>query len=165
GISCSELEFRSRLQGMSMEMNSRNIALENGHGNTTNTSNNRGNRAKVLNDHNIYRARHHANPLQLSTALNNSAQAFAEQLAMNDGGLSHSGSGYGENLDCGYQVSNVTAEWYSEVASYNFGYGGYSQSTGHFTAIVWRSTTSLGVGIAQSASGKQFIVAHYYPAG
>ncbi|GMT16032.1 hypothetical protein PFISCL1PPCAC_7329, partial [Pristionchus fissidentatus] len=123
------------------------------------------NRQKILNDHNQYRARHHANPLKLTTALNKSAQAYANQLARNDAGLKHSGTEYGENLALGQPVENVTSAWYDEVANYNFQNGGFSSSTGHFTAIVWKSTTSMGVGIARSKTGRLFIVAQYSPAG
>ena len=36
---------------------------------------------------------------------------------------------------------------------------------GHFTQIVWKESKKLGIGKAQSSSGKIFVVANYDPAG
>merc|ERR1719334_1951282 len=52
--------------------------------------------------------------------------------------------------------------WYDEVKSYNFGYQGFSMATGHFTQVVWKETTH--VGLSASSCGN-FIFANYFPAG
>jgi hypothetical protein len=36
--------------------------------------------------------------------------------------------------------------WYGEIAKYDFRRGGFSMDTGHFTQVVWRSTTTIGCG-------------------
>lgn len=37
--------------------------------------------------------------------------------------------------------------WYNEVKYYNYNYPGYSSSTGHFTQVVWKSSSKLGCGL------------------
>ena len=53
---------------------------------------------------------------------------------------------------------------YSEIKDYDFNRGGYKSGTGHFTQIVWKGSTRLGVGIATRGS-KVVVVARYSPAG
>lgn len=138
--------------------------------------------AKVLNDllqtHNYYRARHSASPLTISQRLNHIAQRYAERLAATSK-FEHSdnklgGETIGENLYMEWvSKGNVpvsgreaTKNWYGEIASYNFSNPQYSESTGHFTQMVWRSTHKMGVGVALSRDGREvYIVANYYPAG
>uniref|UniRef100_A0A672R6N4 SCP domain-containing protein n=1 Tax=Sinocyclocheilus grahami TaxID=75366 RepID=A0A672R6N4_SINGR len=36
---------------------------------------------------------------------------------------------------------------------------------GHFTAMVWKSSTKFGVGKAVASDGSTFVVARYFPAG
>ncbi|GMS99090.1 hypothetical protein PENTCL1PPCAC_21265, partial [Pristionchus entomophagus] len=125
-------------------------------------------RNQILNDHNECRYQHRAMPLRLDVGLNGTAQYHADNLAEDDGGLYHSGSDHGENIyacTSGFHPTDVTNSWYSEAPTYNYAAGGFSRSVGHFTAMVWRATSQLGVGIAQSRSGKVFVVAHYSPTG
>ena len=35
-----------------------------------------------------------------------------------------------------------------QIKDYNFGAPGFGMNTGHFTQVVWKGTTSVGVGIA-----------------
>lgn len=51
---------------------------------------------------------------------------------------------YGENLAQGQSTweTAITA-WYDEEALYDFGNPGYSESTGHFTQLIWKSTVQL----------------------
>ena len=60
-----------------------------------------------------------------------------------------------------------------EVCSYKFSGGGFSGATGHFTQVVWKGSTQLGIGFARgsySFSGKVFdnclfVVGRYLEAG
>jgi len=58
----------------------------------------------------------------------------------------------------------ATESWYDEITDpgYNFDKPGFTGGTGHFTQVVWKDTTS--VGMAVSEDGK-FIFANYLPAG
>ena len=51
---------------------------------------------------------------------------------------------------------------------YNFNYGGSSGGTGHFTQVVWKGSTELGIGRAEvERDGMKcaYIVGQYRPAG
>ena len=78
------------------------------------------------------------------------------------------GSGYGENIyaSMGMAVHGRTAadSWYSEIKDYRYG-SGFSSGTGHFTQLVWKGSTKMGVGKATNGSGWTFVVANYSPAG
>ncbi len=144
-------------------------------------------RSAALSEHNMYRARHHSPDLTLSDSLNNTAQAWAERLAGNpNGGLQHSSpsqrNNAGENLYVSYTLEpsvdpttlakDAVDSWYNEVSSYNYDNPGFYPETGHFTQVVWRSSTQLGCGAARGTSTNQgfnynayYVVCHYAPAG
>ena len=75
----------------------------------------------------------------------------------------------GENL---YQGTGTISgaepvkKWYSEIEKYDFpSSSGTSAITGHFTQLIWKKSTKLGVGMATSKSGNVYVVAHYIPVG
>lgn len=76
---------------------------------------------------------------------------------------------YGENI---YWVSSGTPDgteaskaFYSEIKDYDFDKAQFSLATGHFTQLVWRSSQSLGIGVATSSTGGTYVVANYDPPG
>jgi glioma pathogenesis-related protein 2 len=138
--------------------------------------------SKLLSDmltfHNYYRARHSASPLTISQRLNIIAQSYAEHLASTSK-FEHSGNLFqndilGENLYMQWiskghvpvSASAAVKSWYEEIDLYDFKRPNYSEETGHFTQMVWKSTIKMGMGVAVSADGREvYFVTNYYPAG
>lgn len=51
---------------------------------------------------------------------------------------------------------------------YNFNSGGFSAGTGHFTQVVWKGSSELGIGVAKGKDGGMtcyYTVGRYRPAG
>lgn len=56
--------------------------------------------------------------------------------------------------------------WYNERLLFDFERPNFSPLTGHFTQIVWKSTTDLGCGVAISKqTGNIYAVCHYNQPG
>ncbi|XP_058178513.1 Golgi-associated plant pathogenesis-related protein 1-like [Anopheles ziemanni] len=126
---------------------------------------------QVLDFHNVLRAKHSAEPLVLDPQICQYAQQWANTLASKKV-LQHRTNGkYGENLYALYGKTNVDASqvvnaWYNEVKYYTFGTSqphNFSQ-VGHFTALVWKKSRKLGVGIAAKGTNV-YVVCNYDPPG
>ncbi|XP_032219189.2 uncharacterized protein LOC5518573 [Nematostella vectensis] len=128
-----------------------------------------------LAQHNKYRQTHNAPAMTLDAEMTRSAKAYAAKLARM-GSLQHSSSsernGQGENLAmaCGRELTSAGATdmWYNEVCKYDFNGGGFSSGTGHFTQVVWKASTELGIGAATTYKGNMkctYVVGRYRKAG
>ncbi|KAG0226245.1 hypothetical protein BGW41_004242 [Actinomortierella wolfii] len=116
---------------------------------------------QILDVHNYYRALHGAPPLTW-----NDGAAYHGYNHIQACQFRHSGTReFGENLGAGYQsFSQAIAAWYDEVNKYDYNRPGFSGATGHFTQVVWRSTTS--VGCAKKYCGSWTIyICNYSPPG
>jgi len=140
--------------------------------------------------HNAYRAKHGSPPMTLDNDMNKAAQEYAEKL-VKIGALVHAGSnernGNGENLWMGCIMymggpggdtgsEDATKSWYDEINNYNFQTGKSNGGViGHFTQVVWKASTKLGIGKA-SKTGPwtkrpgwtkkcDYVVGRYSPAG
>jgi glioma pathogenesis-related protein 2 len=132
-------------------------------------------RQAILRSHNELRARHSAPAFRLDDRLNRYAQDWADHLAAS-GTFEHSGGKYGENLygvssssriDGPAAAAGATDGWYGESAQYRYG-SGFSSATGHFTQLVWKSSTRLGCGMARGSNGSLntvYVVCSYDPPG
>lgn len=63
---------------------------------------------------------------------------------------------------------DVVDTWYNEISLYDYNSPGFSHETGHFTQLVWRDSSRIGIGYIQLAKNKQqtiFLVANYEPKG
>ncbi|XP_061071628.1 GLI pathogenesis-related 2 isoform X2 [Conger conger] len=125
---------------------------------------------EFVDKHNAYRRKHGAPPLTLSRDLCRSAQAWADHL-LSVKSLQHSKTNNGENLYYSWSSApkkpsgtDAVEQWYSEIKDYNFRNSGFQSKTGHFTQVVWKSTTEVGVGLATDGN-TVFVVGQYSPAG
>jgi uncharacterized protein YkwD len=131
---------------------------------------------EALDFHNKVRADVGSPPLQWSEELSRYAQAWADHLASecNLEHRPHSGpwaQKHGENIFWGsgeeYTALHASESWYSEIKDYKYGpltdHNWYK--TGHYTQMVWKSTTHVGFGMAVCKSGAMLIVANYSPSG
>jgi hypothetical protein len=111
---------------------------------------------------NAYRAKHNSQPLLWDDTISAFAQEYSLYLVTHNLFQHSNKDGYGENLAYfqGYPNEMMTLIkksidlWYDEIKLYNFNYPGYSPSTGHFTCLVWKSSTSFGMGYSYNNDTK-----------
>lgn len=131
---------------------------------------------EALDFHNKVRADVRSPQLKWSEDLAWYAQLWADHLAI-DCKLEHRPSGgpwaqkHGENIFWGggenYTALDASESWYSEIKDYKYGKLNNNNwyKTGHYTQMVWKKTTHVGMGVAYCKSGAQLIVANYNPPG
>lgn len=110
-------------------------------------------------------------PLSWSSQLAKEATAYAAEL-VRKGRLVHSDTDEGENL---YWYSGTHANplfeastsWASEIEDYRRERccGNQFSQTGHYTQMIWSTTTHVGIGYAITPSGQTYVVARYNPPG
>ncbi|MEI9952694.1 MAG: CAP domain-containing protein [Pseudomonadota bacterium] len=146
--------------------------------------------------HNVVRAAVDSNtplpPIVWSDKLAQYAQQWADQLATTSCSSPHhrtsqelQAMGYGENLAAftssagGSTAQQAVSAWASEKTCYTFGAlmttdkcdtacstALHSDGCGHYTQIVWRTSTSVGCGVASCQNGKEDIwICNYSPPG
>ncbi|KAM8885227.1 Golgi-associated plant pathogenesis-related protein 1-like isoform 2-T2 [Spinachia spinachia] len=105
-----------------------------------------------------------------SSELTASAQKWADHL-LAIGKMQHSDSQDGENIFCMPSSAPIKLtgkeavdSWYNEIKDYQWSIPGFRSDTGHFTQVVWKDSTELGVGLATNGS-MVFVVGQYRPAG
>jgi pathogenesis-related protein 1 len=134
-----------------------------------------------LSSHNAWRERAGVPGLRWSDSLAASAEEWAKSLAGRGCRLRHDADAdVGQNLfyasaeRSGSRRSavvvtpaEVVADWASEVRSYSAERHACrpGRTCGHYTQIVWRSTTDLGCGMALCPDLGQIWVCNYRPAG
>ncbi|NEW41470.1 secretion protein [Nocardia cyriacigeorgica] len=127
-----------------------------------------------LDAHNNYRARHGSPAMSLTQDLVTRAGKCAQYYA-DKGTIDHScphKNGAGENLfmatggtsDAVHNVEVATQVWYDEIADYDYNNPGFANNTGHFTQLVWKASTRLGVGFS-TKNNKHIVVALYLEHG
>jgi uncharacterized protein YkwD len=132
----------------------------------------------ALDHHNKVRADVGSPGLQWSTELAKFAQEWADHLAAQGCDMQHRphddskwAQKYGENIFWGsassYTPLSASESWYSEIKDYTYGVLNNSNwyNTGHYTQMVWKNTTHVGIGMAKCSDGAVIIVANYNPPG
>lgn len=131
----------------------------------------------ALDFHNKVRKDVGSPPLVWSAELAKYAQAWAEHLTKNGCKMKHRPEDgkwkriYGENIFWGgsavYNATSASEMWYNEIKDYTHGPISSSNfhKTGHYTQMVWKNSTSVGLGQATCLSGAIIIVGNYDPAG
>ncbi|EFX70384.1 hypothetical protein DAPPUDRAFT_61402 [Daphnia pulex] len=125
---------------------------------------------QCLDAHNEYRRKHGVPPMVISESLMEMAQNWAQTNADQCQMFHSSGrGGIGENLYCASPSltdgQTPVDNWYNEIQNYDFGNPGFSSATGHFTQVVWKASTELGVGLAEGTDGWVYFCCNYSPAG
>ncbi len=115
---------------------------------------------------NNYRAKHQSPPLTWDVSPANFAQNWSYYLLSNNL-FQHSNSKlYGENLSYfqGYKATPLELIlksvdlWYNEISMYDFNNPGYQNGTGHFTCLIWKSSTKFGIGISINKTSNEVVI-------
>jgi hypothetical protein len=70
--------------------------------------------------------------------------------------VSHIAGGYSS-------LSDAVDAWYNEVKLYDFSKPGWNTATGHFTALVWKSTTKLGCATNIACGWATYVCQYHTP--
>lgn len=125
----------------------------------------------LLERHNDWRARVGVAPLAWSDEVAKSAYDWAKKLKRDNCGFYHSDSDYGENLWMGttgyYTVADVVESWCSEIEDYDYDKNKCKpgKMCGHYTQVVWNTTTQVGCASIQDCDGNTLWVCQYNPPG
>jgi len=115
---------------------------------------------EISNYINTYRAIHQSPPLTWDDSIASFSQQWSNTL-LTEQRFQHSGNeSYGENLAYyeGYGTDVMTLlkkavdDWYNEYTVYDYNNPVFSAATGHFTCLVWKSSTRFGMGISIDAT-------------
>jgi len=115
---------------------------------------------------NNYRAKHQAPPMVWDNTIYSFSQSWSLVLS-NNNLFQHSGNQlYGENLayfqgygsDAMVLIKKSIDSWYNEVMKYDFNSPGFSSGTGHFTCLVWKSSTRFAIGISINSQTQAAII-------
>ena len=133
--------------------------------------------SRILAAHNAVRARAGVQPLVWDPALGNAAAAYATQLALTNSfhhSDRHARTGTGENLWMGthgaFSYDSMVGARSSEQRYFVAGVfpavsrSGNWEDVGHYTQMVWPTTTRIGCAVASNAAN-DFLVCRYASAG
>ncbi|KAI9478205.1 MAG: CAP domain-containing protein [Benjaminiella poitrasii] len=120
---------------------------------------------QALKQHNKYRKKHHAVPVVWSSKLAKHAKKVTDSCVWGHNVM----SGTGQNIAYGYSSMTAAVDgFYKEVANYNYKTGKSSNGKviGHFTQVVWNSTTEIGCAATYCSNLRTtYYVCDYSPPG
>ncbi|HLK63051.1 MAG TPA: CAP domain-containing protein [Bryobacteraceae bacterium] len=124
--------------------------------------------SEMLAAHNAYRTALKLRPLKWSDKLAAGAQAWADTLLKSHRFYHMPNNSHGENL---FEIhgqaatpDDVVHDWAAESLDYDYRSNRCSSVCGHYTQIVWSSTTEVGCAVARSGS-REVWVCRYDPPG
>ena len=130
---------------------------------------------QVVQTHNKYRAEVGVPPIQWSSALANQAQEWANHLASNLIFQHSQSQSEGENLWIGtshaFSFTQMIDNFGGEKQNFRFGVfpdvskTGSWVDVGHYTQVVWRTTTQVGCAGSDGRDGNYRFVCRYSPPG
>lgn len=118
----------------------------------------------ILDEHNKKRDLHGVQHLSWDATLAEYAANYAaSSFSCNNVQLIHSQGPYGENLAAGYVGGAAPVDaWYDEISKYNYDDPGFSEATGHFTQVVWKSTSKVGCAkVTCDNAWRQYTICEY----
>ncbi|CAF3834614.1 unnamed protein product [Adineta steineri] len=124
---------------------------------------------EVVDQHNAYRMGNCAIPLKRNTTLDAIAQKWSDELASTGKFVHSNTTEYGENsykkTPFNFDKENGTIPvnaWCSESSNYTVN---KPQLALHFTQVVWKNTTMIGVGVTVTKDNGIIVVCNYSPRG
>ncbi|KAG0576475.1 hypothetical protein KC19_5G082900 [Ceratodon purpureus] len=128
--------------------------------------------SEYLDPHNAARGVVGAPALSWSAYLADYARAYAETQVSRCVPLTHSHGEFGENLFWGsagkaWTPLDAVTAWTDEVADYDYGRNACKpgKMCGHYTQVVWKSTTHVGCALVQCNDGADYVICSYDPPG
>ena len=130
-------------------------------------------RKKALDIHNELRAKHSSGKLIIDEELQKFSQNWAEILASNERSTNSTmlwkgkiiGESIYEGYSNGFNMEDVINNWYEKKELFDYELNSSQQNTNEFSQIVWKRSTQIGVGFAESHNGVISVVINYFPAG
>jgi len=119
--------------------------------------------------HNRWRSKYGVGPLTWSSELAEHAQEWADELEATGMQMRHrSPNDFGENLYwCSGRPATpdaVVDAWGNEDKLYDYDQNNWWPQAGHFSQLVWHSTTEVGAGVVRRG-GQELWVCNYNPRG
>lgn len=135
--------------------------------------------AAMLAAHNQWRSKTGVPALQWSNELAGSSQKWADQLARTGCNMKHSTGKYGENIfwagaatrsDGTSSVQNISDQnvvdaWGNEIQDYDYASNSCHGVCGHYTQVVWKSTSDVGCAMTVCSDKAQLWVCQYTSRG
>ena len=127
---------------------------------------------KIIKLHNDLRKKYCCKMLKENNILNNIAEDYANKLILKEKNYSFNNNIYhninvGENIAItnSHNPEEIFKMWADEEINYEFKQN-CSTKTNHFTQIIWKETTDIGIGFSYDLlSGQYCTVILYYPIG
>jgi len=125
----------------------------------------------AVQEHNKYRKMHGVPDVQGDPQMHTEAQRYAEYLAKSNLFEPSRIGKYGENLATSFRrnksdaVRDAIKRWYDKNKFYDYERPGYNvdgRNSGSFSAIVWKATTHMGIGVAWNEVEGQWIITAFY---